>query len=130
MGRQDFFVCFYFGVGLVFRGFFKYIYIHTQSASLSKEVILQITELTPLQHMEYLDLSSKLSIQKWEQKVHVTPAAILCLAFHYFCQLLYIYYMTIIEMAQPQTLSTFYLHFKTNFNLNHISIHFLCFTKT
>lgn len=56
---------FVFILGLVFRGFFKiYLYTHTQSASLLKEVILQMTELTPLQHMEYPDLSSKISIQK------------------------------------------------------------------
>lgn len=54
--------------GGLFVGFLKiyiYTYTHTQSASLSKEVVLQMTELTPLQKTEYLDLSSKLSIQKW-----------------------------------------------------------------
>jgi len=55
--------CFYLGVGFESYLFFKKIYIY--SASLSKEVVLLMTQLTPLQQMEYLDLSSKLSIQKW-----------------------------------------------------------------
>lgn len=66
MGRQEFLFAFILGLVWCLGIFFRYIYTHThtQSASLSKEVILQMTELTPLQHMEYLDLSSKLSIQK------------------------------------------------------------------
>lgn len=59
LGRQVFFV---FILGLLF---YRDIYIHSARDLLSKEVVLQMTELTPLPQMEYLDLSGKLSIQKW-----------------------------------------------------------------
>lgn len=63
LGRQVFFV---FILGLVFyRYLYLSIYIYSARDFLSKEVVLQMTELTPLPQMEYLDLSSKLNIQKW-----------------------------------------------------------------
>lgn len=47
----------------------------------------------------------------------------------YLSKVVSIYHINIIEMAQfLRTQSTFYLHFKTNFNLkNHISIHLFPF---
>lgn len=65
MGKQRVFLFLFWGWfgELVSIFFLKYIYIH--SASLSKEVVLQMTELPRLQQTEYLDLSSRLSIQKW-----------------------------------------------------------------